>query len=160
MISNPSTPYNLTFQVKKDAPAGPTELTFLPRFANVIDEQLQDITGVVHGVNVTIEKTGVSHLDYPYLPSEYGLSQNYPNPFNPDTDIQYQLPEAGAVTLDVFNVLGQKVVTLVDEVQEAGFKIVKWDGQDDAGMSLPSGIYFYSLKAGTFTVTKKMVLTK
>ncbi|MDP2683966.1 MAG: CHAP domain-containing protein [bacterium] len=89
------------------------------------------------------------------LPTLFTLSQNYPNPFNPVTTIQYSLPEATQVTLDIFNILGQKVTTLVNEHQEAGEYSISWDAQKQA-----SGIYFYHLVTGEAVETKKMVLLK
>lgn len=89
------------------------------------------------------------------IPSEYGLAQNYPNPFNPATTISYQLPKDELVELKIYNLLGQEVSTLVNELQEAGYYDIKFDAS-----SLPSGIYFYKLKAGKFTAVKKMILMK
>ncbi len=89
------------------------------------------------------------------LPREYALSQNYPNPFNPITQINYALPRDCWVRLEVYNILGQKVATMVDGHQEAGYKIARWD----AG-SFSSGIYFYRLQAGDFVGTRKMVLLR
>ncbi len=88
-------------------------------------------------------------------PSEFELSQNFPNPFNPATQIGYTLPRDGHVKLEIYNLLGQRVATLVDEYQGAGEKTVNWESKDFA-----SGIYFYQLSAGDFTATRKMVLTK
>jgi len=93
-------------------------------------------------------------------PDEYSLSQNYPNPFNPETEMSYVLPNASYVKLSIYNLLGQKVKTLVDGYQEAGYRTVLWDGKNDRGEGISSGIYFYSLKAGDFTQTRKMVLMK
>jgi hypothetical protein len=89
------------------------------------------------------------------MPTEYGLSQNYPNPFNPSTVISYQLPVAGWVRLSIWNVLGRNVATLVDEVQEPGFRSVRWDATGQ-----PSGMYFYRLEAGSFLETRKLLLLK
>jgi len=94
------------------------------------------------------------------LPKEFALSQNYPNPFNPTTEIEFALPVNSRVSLDVFNVLGQKVRTLVNGDMEAGYKSVVWDGTDNAGASVASGTYFYVLKTGDKTFTKKMTMLK
>ncbi len=99
-----------------------------------------------------IRYRGIEHVG---IPMEYTLNQNYPNPFNPATEISYTLPRDGHVKLEIYNLLGQKVATLVDEYQQTGRKNVNWEPKD-----LASGIYFYKLSSGDFTVTKKMVLTK
>jgi hypothetical protein len=94
------------------------------------------------------------------IPKTYQLSQNYPNPFNPQTMIKYDLPNPDNVNITVYNILGQKVKTLIDEYQEAGYKQVSWDGRDDGGREVASGIYFYKIKTIGFEKTKKMVLLK
>jgi hypothetical protein len=159
-IHEASVPYQLTFTVKDDAPVGPTDLSFRPLFANVFDDQFQTLPVNLNSLTLSVEATGVIEFASPNVPSEYKLSQNYPNPFNPETEIRYQLPEAGSVRLDVFNILGQRVITLVEEMQDAGYKAVTWKGRDDRGADLPSGIYFYTLRAGNFITSRKMILTK
>ncbi len=94
------------------------------------------------------------------LPKVFSLSQNYPNPFNPITEIKYALPEECYVKLSIYNVLGQKVITLVNESQRAGYKIVRWDSRSQSGNEVVSGVYFYRLEAGDFVETKKMVLIR
>jgi hypothetical protein len=93
-------------------------------------------------------------------PKDFELLQNYPNPFNMETLIRYNLKKDCRVTLNVFNILGQKVITLVDEHQEAGLKVVNWNGEDDNGKSLASGVYFYRLQAGDLAQSRRMVLLK
>jgi hypothetical protein len=94
------------------------------------------------------------------LPKEFALSQNMPNPFNPSTVLSYALPKDAKVNLAVYNVLGQHVATLVDDFQRAGNQTVTWDGTDVRGNQVSSGVYFYKLRAGDFTDTKKMLLLK
>ncbi|MFQ5604490.1 MAG: right-handed parallel beta-helix repeat-containing protein [bacterium] len=94
------------------------------------------------------------------LPTHFDLSQNYPNPFNPQTTIKYQLPKAAEVKLTIYNLLGQRVATLVDKQMPEGFYSVQWDGKDDAGRSVASGIYVYALRAGDFAQARKMILTR
>jgi hypothetical protein len=94
------------------------------------------------------------------LPKEFSLSQSYPNPFNPSCVIAYALPADCHVTLNVYNMLGQKVRVLVDEHQSAGHKSATWDGKDADGRELSTGIYFYRIEAGDFEQSKKMVFIK
>jgi len=93
-------------------------------------------------------------------PSTYALSQNYPNPYNPVTQITYQLPQPGVVSLKIYNVQGQLVRTLVNEYKPAGAHSISWNGRSDLGMEVSSGIYLYRIQAGKFTETKRMILIK
>jgi hypothetical protein len=108
----------------------------------------------------TIATSGVRDINRGVIPKSYALSQNYPNPFNANTQITFSLSKAGHTTLDVFNLLGQRVNTLVDEYLSAGTKIASWDGRDDGGTPAPSGIYFYQLKSGEYIENKKMLFLK
>jgi len=94
------------------------------------------------------------------LPEGFRLYQNYPNPFNPETEIRFDIPRAGEVELAVFNILGQEVRRLAEGDMAAGNHRVTWDGRDDAGRAVSSGIYFYRLKTGETSLRKKMVLLK
>jgi hypothetical protein len=99
------------------------------------------------------------------LPTEFGLSQNYPNPFNPETTIRYQLPQAGQVTLRIFNMLGAEVVTLHDGRVEAGYHRIIWNGKDKFGRGVASGLYLYRLEVRgdggqRFVATRKMSLLR
>ncbi len=100
---------------------------------------------------VGIETAGMQRT----LPTRISLSQNFPNPFNPTTQINYALPQDAKVRLDIYNLLGQKVATLVDRKQQAGYHSVRWDAS-----SFASGVYFYRLQAGDFVETKRMILLK
>lgn len=106
------------------------------------------------GKAITAGATSIASAE-PNIPENYSLEQNYPNPFNPSTSIRYALPQGSHVLLEVYNVIGQRVATLVDENQGAGYHDVRFSGS-----SLPSGVYFYRLTAGGFVKTMKMVLTK
>ncbi|MGD8782315.1 MAG: FlgD immunoglobulin-like domain containing protein [Ignavibacteria bacterium] len=94
------------------------------------------------------------------LPEGFELSNNYPNPFNPSTSIEYSLPSEADVLLTIYNSVGQEVATLISEVQPAGVYKATWDGVNNFGATVSSGIYFYQLKAGSFISTKKMILLK
>lgn len=99
--------------------------------------------------------TDVRPIEGDGVPKVYSLEQNYPNPFNPSTRIKYSIPEEAKVTLTVYNLLGQRVATLVNETQRAGSYIAMFEGP-----SLATGIYFYRLEAGNFTQVRKMILMK
>ncbi|MBI5215388.1 MAG: T9SS type A sorting domain-containing protein [Ignavibacteriae bacterium] len=102
-----------------------------------------------------VEDEGTEESTESVKPVVFALYENYPNPFNPSTVIRYQLPVTSLVTLKVYNALGQEVVTLIEELQEAGFHSVDFDATN-----LGSGIYVYRLQAGTFADQKKMILVK
>lgn len=117
--------------------------------ANVLDTLVYaSINGIDYGTLVDVKTSGKSILTYQ-------LNQNYPNPFNPSTVISYQLPTAGFVTLNIYDVLGREVRTLVNQREHAGNYSVTFDAHH-----LPSGVYFYRLQAGTYTQTKKLLLLK
>ncbi|MBW6515397.1 MAG: T9SS type A sorting domain-containing protein [Candidatus Cloacimonetes bacterium] len=115
----------------------------------------------VRGVGV-LEEPGsepLLNVDTP-ITQKTDLIGNYPNPFNPDTNISYYLEEAGFVTIEIYNSRGQRVKTLVNGYADAGEQAVYWNGKDEANRDISSGIYFYRMKKGTFTSTKKMILMK
>ena len=94
------------------------------------------------------------------LPDEFSLRQNYPNPFNPITTLRYDLPENSYVNVTVYDMLGRKVKTLINQTQDAGYRSVIWDATNDYGKQISAGIYLYQIQAGGYTSTKKMVLLK
>jgi hypothetical protein len=94
------------------------------------------------------------------LPPDFSLKQNYPNPFNPATTIEFSLPKRGHVKIEIFNLVGQKVQTLVDGYKPAGTYNITWDGTDTGGNPLATGIYFCRFRAGDRVQVKKMVLIK
>ena len=96
----------------------------------------------------------------PTKPLSYALEQNYPNPFNPTTTILYEIPKPERVTLEIYDVLGQRVATLVDGVQTPGQYTAIWNGRNSAGMQVATGVYFYRLQTGSFTSVKKMLMLK
>lgn len=111
-----------------------------------------------YAVFETVESTNVAEVDLEAV--SFVLEQNYPNPFNPETRIQYQLAENSIVQISVFNILGQKVRTLVNSVQPAGVHQVVWNGRDEAGQMVTSGMYIYKMQAGARTDFRRMVLLK
>ena len=115
------------------------------------------------GLSIYNNALYVSSVSNGIVPEQFSLSQNYPNPFNPTTMIEYAIPAAfGAsdVSLEIFNVLGQNVQTLVNQKQSSGVYQVRWDGRNTAGMEQVGGIYFYRLTVGAETLTSKMILLK
>ncbi len=94
------------------------------------------------------------------LPAVFSLAQNYPNPFNPTTEISFGLPTAGPVKLEIFDIVGRKVKTLVNREMAAGVHKVIWDGRNEEGGSVGSGIYFYRLSSGDNSIARKMVMLK
>jgi uncharacterized repeat protein (TIGR01451 family) len=107
-------------------------------------------------VDVTIDYTDADDD----IPAVTSLTGNYPNPFNPTTNISYQLSHPDEIEVVVYNLTGQKVRTLVKSHQKAGYHLVEWNGKDDSGSSVSSGIYFYEMKTDEFSKIKKMILLK
>jgi hypothetical protein len=127
------------------------EDSFIEIASGAVQDGNYGINQIANPVNVRIETR----------PEVYALDNNYPNPFNPETTIKYQLPEAGEVTLEIYNMLGQVVNTLVSDYQTAGRYVVQWDATNDHGQPLSSGVYFYRITAGgEFQSYKKMLLLK
>ena len=104
-----------------------------------------------------LAKTGGLDIE---LPQQYTLDQNYPNPFNPTTEIRFALPQPERVTLRIYNVTGQLVKTLASGSMDAGYYSFRWDGTNDGGVKVASGMYIYRIAAGSFIQTKKMILMK
>ncbi len=101
------------------------------------------------------------------MPKAIALHQNYPNPFNPETRIQFELPRAATVSLVIYNLRGEQVRRLVNGSTEAGFHSIRWQGKDDQGRSLPSGVYLYRLQvlgqnggSSVFVQSNKLTLLK
>jgi hypothetical protein len=94
------------------------------------------------------------------IPEEYTLFQNHPNPFNPATEIRFQLPEANHIVVRIFNILGEEIRTLVNQPYQPGSHSVRWDGRDEHGNQVASGIYLYQLQAGDFSQIRKMSLLR
>jgi len=107
-------------------------------------------------VATSVEQDQSSEL----VPSQYALEQNYPNPFNPTTQILFSLPNSERVSLTIYNLIGQKIATLVDGTMAAGSHVVTWNGRDSRGMQLPSGVYFYRLESPGFSAARRMLMLK
>jgi len=111
------------------------------------------------GANESVEFT-LEATEIVALPAAYRLAGNYPNPFNPKTTIRFDLPETQSVRLAIFDAAGRRVATLVDATLPAGYHDATWNGRDDAGRALASGVYFYRLEAGPLRETRRMLLLK
>lgn len=111
-------------------------------------------------LNVIKDVTVDIILEEPVLPVEFIVYQNYPNPFNPVTHIHYQLTDYEKVSIIVYNIVGQKIRTLISQNQTPGYHTVIWDGTNDAGQKVGSGIFIYRVNAGEYSVVKKMALLK
>ena len=109
--------------------------------------------------NGSFEYSDVVEVDVP-APLVFVLEQNYPNPFNPSTLINYQIPQNADVNLEIYNALGQKVKSLVNEIQEPGNYEVVWNGKNDSGNTLPSGVYLYRITAGSYIKVMKMIFLR
>jgi hypothetical protein len=107
-------------------------------------------TGIITGVKNSLPER---------LP-RYVLHQNYPNPFNPETEIRFALPQVDHIVLKIFNIFGEEIRTLANEPHEAGSHAVRWDGNDERGNPVASGMYLYQLRAGNFAQVRKMNLLR
>jgi hypothetical protein len=114
---------------------------------------LRAIVTTASGVN-SVEQGPVG------VPIAFDLEQNYPNPFNPSTRISYTIGERGLVTLEIFDLLGREVATLVNESQAAGSYQIVWNGRNSGNLPVTSGVYFCRLRSGGFSKTNRMVLLK
>jgi hypothetical protein len=94
------------------------------------------------------------------IPLDYSLKQNYPNPFNPITTLRYNLPEDALVNITIYDMMGRQVKTLVNGSQRAGYKSIQWNAKNNQGQPVSAGLYLYTIQAGEFVQTKKMVLLK
>ncbi|NIA31513.1 MAG: T9SS type A sorting domain-containing protein [Actinobacteria bacterium] len=123
------------------------------------DHQRYSIDEVIFCLN---DGTGITDVDGnpTVVPASYELGDAYPNPFNPTTEIEYAIPVSNNVSLAVFNSLGQKIKTLVDRHMTAGTYHATWDGTNDMGNSVPSGVYFYKITSSHFNASKRMTLLK
>ncbi len=135
-------------------------LTFRPK-TEFEEATFEVFSGVLfdpdQGSNPLVMREGLS---VQLAPAQFALNQNYPNPFNPETTLSYDLAEGSGVRLDIYNIMGQLVTTLVSEEQPAGRYRVVWSGQDVRGRQVASGIYFYRLHTETFKAVRKLMLLK
>jgi hypothetical protein len=110
--------------------------------------------------NILIDAGGVLSIHGDVIPNVYALHQNYPNPFNPTTILRYDLPEDTQVRITIYDIMGREVRTLFNNQQNAGYKSVIWNATNNQGQPISAGVYLYSIEAGGFRQTKKMILLK
>ncbi|MDP7529881.1 MAG: T9SS type A sorting domain-containing protein, partial [Candidatus Marinimicrobia bacterium] len=94
------------------------------------------------------------------IPENFRLFQNHPNPFNPTTTLRYDLPDDAMVTITVYNMMGRVVCDLVSRQQTAGYRSIQWNATNNTGQPVSAGVYLYTIEAGEFRQTRKMVLLK
>ncbi len=133
---------------------GLKEIVFTDQEESVLDSSVY-VTILESDVAVRVELKTEKNL-----PRNFTLKQNYPNPFNPETMIEYEIPRAGNVNLSVYNVLGEKIATLVDEYKGLGSHSVVWNGKDKSGNQVPSGVYIYTLVSGDVKIAKQLTIVK
>ena len=115
--------------------------------------EYSDIIAVVFNAVMAVAETG-------NVPAVYSIHQNYPNPFNPMTTINYELPRKGFVNIRVYDLMGRNIRSLLNMVQDAGYRSVQWNATNDLGQPVTAGMYIYTIQAGDFRQTKKMLLLK
>ena len=160
-----SSPQAVSIHPENTANMWPNTVMNVPASANFIPvfwySDLGDNNKQVYYTKIVLEPTGISDFTVAgQLPKSHFLRQNKPNPFNPETVIDFTIPNRSRVTLEIYDILGRNIKTLVDETKPAGKYSVRWTGIDKSGRPVGSGIYFYRLKAGEYIETRKMTLLK
>ena len=117
-----------------------------------------NVAGFSGGLINYISRSAISEVKL--IPSDFSLQQNFPNPFNPSTEIRFDLPEEGQVELSVFNMQGQKVRTLESGKMAPGYHAIIWNGTNDKGSRVSTGMYFYSIQTNKFQAVRKMLFIK
>jgi hypothetical protein len=129
----------------------------------------QSVAGVAAGANYRVHVgfwnpalmvVGLREGGIVLIPKVHSIAQNYPNPFYGSTTIRYALPKSEPVRIEVFNITGQTVQVLVNDVEPAGYKLLTWDGKDEEGMELGCGVYFYRITTPAYEATRKMLLLR
>ena len=150
-----------------DGESLPSQVTFYLGLANLPGTSMDpELLNVVCGYPsedspVVVSTAAMATDDGGTIPDQFALHQNYPNPFNPSTQISFDIPQGGEfVMLNVYNILGQNVSTLVNSVMSPGSYTMEWNATDEIGNPVASGIYFYELRSSTFTSRKKMLLIR
>ena len=137
---------------------------------NVTKPGRMNVSKLPEGITLYLDNTPVNgdmeisqgsyKLSFGVLPKQFALYQNAPNPFNPTTSIAFDIPNKAVVQLEVYDLLGRRVEMLVNEEMDAGSYRAIWDGRDESGREVPSGVYFYRIKAGDNVANRHMLLIK
>ena len=154
----PSVPNNA--DVNADCSINSADIIYLLNYLNGGQSPQPGCVEKSSGDLADIGEISEENTDEEMLSNKITISQNHPNPFNPNTKISFYLPEACDVTLEIYNILGQKVNTLIEEHLNSGDHSVTWDSRDNNGHSVTSGVYFYRLTINDIIDTKKMILLK
>ena len=125
----------------------------------IVESTDEEFTVISQEGVFVFQNTSLS-IDGKIIPEAFVLHQNYPNPFNPITSLRYDLPEDGLVNITIYDMMGRIVKTLVNSSQTAGYKSVQWFATNDRNEPVSAGLYLYTIQAGKFRQTKKMVLLK
>jgi hypothetical protein len=154
-----------TWKVNGAVVKGPgADSTYSTRFTDPhgVAKSVVCVYATVQGLSdSTVWAFTITGVNDPILPTDFYLGQNYPNPFNPTTEITHSLPKEAPVTFEIYNLLGVRVRTLMaGQTKNAGQYRITWDGKNDAGVGMPSGVYLYRISAGSFLASKKMTLLK
>ena len=120
----------------------------------------KDTTNSAEIHTIIIDARALLSAETLLIPDVFTLHQNYPNPFNPTTRIRYDLPNPEYVSINIYNLLGYKIKSLIKAKQEAGHKSVIWDARNDLGQAVSAGTYIYSIEAGKFRQNRKMIILK
>jgi len=167
-VQNEDTPGDTTACIYNYYDLQPSDSTFEAKLASKMSGDIiySPYVGMPSWGTCIHHGTGGSSKEYqadkemPILPDEYSIRQNYPNPFNPVTIIEYALPKASEVKIDIYNILGQHVKTVENSYMAAGIHSVIWDGKNNLGHQVSSGIYLYKITAGEYEESKKMIILK
>ena len=165
-----SGPYTFSMKSNNDLPTGlDFALLDIPNknvIRNVLSESITIQESLQNGYDITIVAGDEAYVNdmimniLEAIPAEYSLSQNYPNPFNPTTKIDFTLPRSDDVNVTIYNLVGQQIKVLVNSNLEYGYHTVTWNGLDQLGRPVASGVYFSELRTRNFRQTKKMLLLK
>ena len=163
-------PYTFSMKSNNDLPTGlDFALLDIPNknvIRNVLSESITIQESLQNGYDITIVAGDEAYVNdmimniLEAIPAEYSLSQNYPNPFNPTTKIDFTLPRSDDVNVTIYNLVGQQIKVLVNSNLEYGYHTVTWNGLDQLGRPVASGVYFSELRTRNFRQTKKMLLLK